>query len=122
MKIGWVCFVGLAVLLMSVPVGAIQVEPETIYDTITEGETDWFSRDISSSTFDVYLVWDDPSDSLTLTIHSPDGSDQTFRDGDDGKVDGKIILTIRNAEQGQWYFEVYGEEVSGVEDYSFSVY
>lgn len=107
---------------MSVPVGAIQVEPETIYDTITEGETDWFSRDISSSTFDVYLVWDDPSDSLTLTIHSPDGSDQTFRDGDDGKVDGKIILTIRNAEQGQWYFEVYGEEVSGVEDYSFSVY
>ncbi|MFO7967958.1 MAG: hypothetical protein R6U44_10215 [Archaeoglobaceae archaeon] len=121
MKIGWLCLVGLAVLLMSVPVGAINVEPETIYDTITEGETDWFSRDISSSTFDVHLDWGDTSDSLTLTIYSPDGSYQTFRDKDDGRVDGRISLTIYDATYGSWDFRVHGEEVNGVEYYSFTV-
>ncbi|AIY90961.1 peptidase domain protein [Geoglobus acetivorans] len=93
-----------------------------MYDSIKQGETDWFSRYISSPTFDVYLVWINPSSSLTLTLYSPNGDVYgPFRDSSDGAVDGKIALTVENAEQGVWYFKVYGERVSGFQHYSLAV-
>jgi len=93
----------------------------TVYDSIKQGETDWFYQYVSSPTFDIYLVWNNPSNSLTLTVYSPDGSYQAFHDSSDGKVDGKITLSISDDLPGTWYFKVYGERVSGVQHYSLTV-
>ncbi len=113
-----------AVLIISAPISAEsgEVGINTVYDSIKQGETDWFSRYISSHTFDVYLIWYNPSSSLTLTLYSPSGDVYgPFRDSSDGVVDGKIALTVENAERGVWYFRVYGERVSGVQHYSLTV-
>ena len=113
----------LAVLLMFTPVvSAKKISIQTVYDIITQGETDWYCKYISSSSFSVYLVWNNPSNSLTLTIYSPNGDVYgPYHDADDGRIDGKITLDVINAEQGIWYFKVYGERVSGVQPYSLTV-
>ncbi len=114
----------LAVLLMitSAVVSAKKVSIQTVYDMITQGETDWYCKYISSSSFSVYLVWNNPSNSLTLTIYSPNGDVYgSYHDADDGSIDGKITLDVEDAEHGTWYFKVYGEDVSGVQLYSLTI-
>ncbi|WP_148212123.1 peptidase domain-containing protein [Ferroglobus placidus] len=111
----------MAALVLLLPANAKEIEINTVYDSVRQGEADWFYEYISSSSFDVYLVWNNPSNSLTLTVYSPDGTYQTFRDSSDGRVDRKILLTISNAQTGLWYFKVYGEKVSGVQHYSLTV-
>ena len=110
-----------ALVALLLPVTAKEIGINTVYDSVRQGETDWFYEYVSSSSFDVYLIWNNPSHSLTLTLYSPDGTYQTFRDSSDGRVDGKIVLTISNAQTGLWYFKVYGERVSGVQYYSLTV-
>ncbi|WP_456477738.1 hypothetical protein [Geoglobus ahangari] len=124
MKLRFAAMMMAAVLILSSPAYAKfgEIGINTVYDSIKQGETDWFSRYISSQTFDVYLVWNNPSSSLTLTLYSPNGDVYgPFRDSSDGAVDGKIALTVENAEQGVWYFKVYGERVGGVQYYSLTV-
>ena len=75
---------------------------------------------------EVDLNWGDTSDSLTLSISTPSGSKLgPYRDNYDGSVNGRIRLNIDPSqgyvEQGTWQFKVYGESVSGTEDYTFSV-
>ncbi len=114
--------VAVVLLLATATASASQVGIQTVYDTITQGETGWYTRYISSSTFTVYLVWNNPSNSLTLTMYSPDGSVYgPFRDADDGRIDGRVVLTVSNAQTGIWVFKVYGEKVTGVQSYSFAV-
>jgi len=108
-------------LLITIPVSAKKISIQTVYDTITQGETDWYYKYISSSSFSVYLVWNNPSNSLTLTIYSPNGDVYSYHDADDGRIDGKITLDVEEAEQGIWYFKVYGESVSGVQTYSLTI-
>jgi len=118
-------YLAVAVVLLATMATAsakTQIGIQTVYDTITQGETDWYSKYISSSTFTVYLVWNNPSNSLTLTIYSPDESVYgPFRDADDGRINGRIVLTVSNVQTGLWVFKVYGEKVSGVQNYSFAV-
>ncbi|RLI79976.1 peptidase domain-containing protein [Archaeoglobales archaeon] len=121
MRLKILVMVATLILATTTATAAAKVQPKTVYDSIRQGETDWFYQYISSSSFNVYLIWNNPSNSLTLTIYSPNGEHQTFWDSSDGKVDGKIILTIKNAEQDIWYFRVYGEKVTGVQYYSFTV-
>ncbi|HII00406.1 TPA: hypothetical protein HA351_01715, partial [Methanosarcinaceae archaeon] len=76
---------------------------------------------------EVDLNWGDTSDSLTLSISTPSGSNLgTYHDNSDGTVNGRIHLSIDPAqgyvEQGTWKFKVYGESVSGTEEYTFNVY
>ncbi len=76
---------------------------------------------------EVDLNWGDTSDSLTLTIYTPSGSKLgTYRDSSDGSTNGRIHLNIDPSQgyvqQGTWKFNVYGESVSGTEDYTFNVY
>lgn len=77
---------------------------------------------------EVDLNWGDTSDSLTLTIYNPSGSQVggTYRDSSDGSVNGRIHLNITpssgNVQQGSWRFKVYGESISGSEGYTFNVY
>jgi len=98
-------------------------QTRTIYQTITEGETDWISTQISGyyTQFNVNLNWGDSSDSLRLMIYSPDG--HTFGyyyDNSDGTINGRITLNINNPDgiaEGTWWYQVYGYSVSGEEDY-----
>ncbi|MDK2938958.1 MAG: hypothetical protein PWQ51_1122 [Methanolobus sp.] len=100
------------------------IAAKLVYATITQGETDWHSQYISyySTTLDVTLNWGDPSDSLKLTIYTPDSDTLgPYYDGDDGLIDGKIGVRIRDSngiETGTWYYRVYGQSVSGTETYS----
>ena len=86
---------------------------ETVYNYIRQGESHWYYSQITSSTFDVYLTWNNPSNSLTLTVYSPDGSTKTYRDSYDGKLDGRIMVRIKNTQSGYWFFRVYGERING---------
>jgi len=99
-----------------------EVGVETIHNWIRQGESHWYYSYVTSSTFDVYLVWNNPSNSLTLTVYSPDGSVKAYRDGYDGKIDGTIKVRIKSAKAGYWFFRVYGERVEGIQFYSFAVY
>ena len=94
-----------------------------VYDTITQGETNWHSKIVSTSinTLNVDLNWGDTTDSLRLRIHTPDGYVLgPYFDDADGAVDGRINLDIYNPDgiaRGTWYYEVYGYSVVGTEDY-----
>jgi hypothetical protein len=94
-----------------------------IYDTITQGETNWHNKIISTNinTLNVDLDWGDTTDSLRLKIHSPEGYVLgPYFDDDDGATDGEIDLDIYNPNgiaKGTWRYEVYGYSVVGTEDY-----
>ena len=94
-----------------------------IYDTITQGETNWHSKVVSTNInrLNVDLNWGDPIDSPRLKIHTPDGYVLgPYFDDADGAVDGRINLDIYNPDgiaRGTWYYEVYGYSVVGTEDY-----
>ncbi|MEA1894087.1 MAG: peptidase domain-containing protein [Euryarchaeota archaeon] len=98
------------------------------YGTITQGETDWYSLYVPPDKDNLWvdLDWGTPSNSLNLTIYPPDGTVLgPYHDADDGKDNGRIFLCISKNDglpSGIWYFEVYGEHVQGIEDYSFVAY
>ncbi|HOW15559.1 hypothetical protein [Methanosarcina sp.] len=77
---------------------------------------------------EVDLNWGDTSDSLTLKIYNPSGTQigGTYRDSSDGSVNGRIHINITpssgDVQQGTWRFRVYGESVSGTESYTLNVY
>jgi len=96
---------------------------------ISQGQTITHNVNVGSGVdyLEVDLNWGDTSDSLTLSIYTPSGSKiGTYRDNYDGSVNGRIRLNIDPSqgyvEQGTWQFKVYGESVSGTEDYTFNVY
>ncbi|WP_406657208.1 peptidase domain-containing protein [Methanolobus sp. ZRKC2] len=92
--------------------------------TITQGETNWHSKPVTSFTqsLKVDLNWGDSSDSLKLYVYDPSGNlVGTFYDSFDGTINGRTLVYINNdngIEQGTWRFRVYGLSVSGTEDYS----
>ena len=94
-----------------------------VYDTITQGETNWHSKIVSTNinTLNVDLNWGDTTDSLRLRIYTPDGYVLgPYFDNADGAVDGRINLEIYNPDgiaKGTWRYEVYGHSVVGTEDY-----
>ncbi|MEA1906065.1 MAG: peptidase domain-containing protein [Euryarchaeota archaeon] len=96
-----------------------------IYDTITQGDTNWHSKIVSTNinTLNVDLNWGDPTDSLRLTVYAPDGHPvfgPYFDDDFGGIDDGRINLSISNPNgiaKGTWRYEVYGHSVLGTEDY-----
>jgi len=102
--------------------GIVQIK--AVFDTITQGETNWHSKYVSSSitTLDVDLNWGDSSDSLKLTIYTPDGYTLgPYYDSADGSINGRIDLDIKNSNgiaTGTWNYRVYGQSVSGTETYT----
>ncbi|KKG18507.1 hypothetical protein EO98_02565 [Methanosarcina sp. 2.H.T.1A.6] len=95
---------------------------------ISQGQTIPHNVNVGSGVdyLEVDLNWGDTSDSLTLSIYTPSGSKiGTYRDNYDGSVNGRIRLNIDPSQgyvvQGTWMFKVYGESVSGTEDYTFNV-
>ncbi len=96
--------------------------------SISQGQTITHNVNVGSGVnyLEVDLNWGDTSDSLTLSVYTPSGSKLgTYRDNSDGSVNGRIRLNIDPSQgyvqQGTWKFKVYGESVSGTEDYTFGV-
>ena len=96
---------------------------------ISQGQTITHYVSVSSEVgnLEVDLNWGDTSDSLRLRVYTPSGNNLgTYRDSFDGSVNGRIHFSIDPSngymEEGIWKFKVYGESVSGTEDYSFTVY
>ncbi|QLC48804.1 hypothetical protein HWN40_00175 [Methanolobus zinderi] len=93
-------------------------------DTITQGETNWHYKLISSyiTTIDVNLNWGNTYNSLKLTIYTPEGHTLgPYYDSADGSINGKIDLDITNPNgivKGTWNYKVYGYSVSGTESYT----
>jgi hypothetical protein len=98
------------------------------YDTIVQGETDYFTKYVQSGTshLTLDLNWGTVSNSLSLTVNTPIGVYGPYYDSSDGRSDGRIVLLMSGAGQslpsGTWDFRVYGDRVSGVEDYTFVAY
>jgi len=96
----------------------------TISGSVTQGQTNWHYKTVSGymTTLNVDLSWGNPSNSLQLTIYSPDNHVfGPYYDRDDGAVDGKINLDIYNANgiaTGTWTYKVYGYSVSGAQSYT----
>lgn len=97
---------------------------QTVYDTITQGETNWHTKTVSSyiTTLNVDLNWGNSANSLRLRLYSPDGAVfGPYYDIDDGVIDGRINIDIYNPNgiaRGTWYAEVYGYQVTGTQSYS----
>lgn len=96
---------------------------QQVYATITQGQTNWHTKDVTTfiTTLNVDLNWGNPSNSLRLTIYSPDGYVfGPYFDNADGVINGRINLDIRNPNgiaKGTWHYEVYGYSVVGTQGY-----
>ena len=97
--------------------------------SISQGQTITHNVNVGSGInyLEVDLNWGDTSDSLALSIYTPSGSKLgTYYDSSDGSVNGRIHFNIDPSQgyvqQGTWKFKVYGESVSGTEDYTFNLY
>ncbi len=80
-----------------------------------EGKTAIFSKYVAASTpfIVVSLYSGDPSDSLSVTIITPDKTLGPYSDASDGKTDGRIDLKITGPETmtpGYWKFLVHSRK------------
>ncbi len=109
------------------PVKTTGINPisiKSVYAYITQGMTNWHPKTVSSyiTSMNVDLNWGVPANSLRLKIYSPDGyTFGPYYDSFDGVNNGRINLNIINSNgiaQGTWYYEVYGERVTGTQGYS----
>jgi len=97
---------------------------QSVFSSITQGRTNWHTKSVSSfiTSLNVDLNWGNPSNSLRLKIYSPDGyTFGPYYDNFDGSYNGRINFYINNANgiaKGTWYYEVYGDRVSGTQTYS----
>ena len=100
------------------------LNPNIVYSSITQGQTNYHSEQIGPGVTSLHtdLYWGNPSNSLQLTIYSPDGSVYgPVYDSYDGTIDGQINVINSNPNgvaQGTWYFKVYGYSVTGTQSYS----
>jgi hypothetical protein len=98
--------------------------------SVNKGVAKYYKVNVDSgvTSLELDLNWGNKNNSLSLTITTPSGEILgTDRDNSDGKVDGRIHIKIRASaegylKQGAWMFKVYGELVSGTEDYTFNFY
>ena len=103
--------------------------PTKSINSIKKGQTIIHSVNVGSGakSLEVDLNWGDKNDALKLSSYTPSASNlRTSRDSSDGSVNGRIHISISPSngymQQGTWKFKVYGEKVSGGEDYTFNVY
>lgn len=94
--------------------------------TIRQYQTNWHGKYISSGCPGYYLDlnWGNSANSLQLRVYGADGRVYgPFYDSSDGRTDGRILFWVSynsgTLPAGTYYHEVYGQRVSGVEDYTF---
>jgi hypothetical protein len=92
--------------------------------TIQQGQTNWHYKYIGQGCpyFVTNLIWGNPSNSLQLTLFTPDGYVfGPLYDNYDGKIDGKITVYLYRdggLPGGTYYARVYGQSVSGTQSYT----
>lgn len=96
-------------------------------NTISQGQLHTYSRSVSSGTTSIVydLNWGDTSDSLSLGIVAPDATLGPYYDNIDGQTDGRIFISVSRSSglaPGTWSSGVYGYQVTGSEDYTFTSY
>lgn len=95
--------------------------------TITQGETDWYSTEVSLGTASLItdLNWGYSPNSLSLTILAPDATLGPYYDISDGTMNGRITLRVSQTgglTPGTWRFRIYGDNVLGSQNYNFVTY
>lgn len=90
--------------------------------SVKQGETNWYSTNVAAGTTELIidLNWGNASNSLRLTVHAPDAVLGPYYDAYDG-VNGRIYLRIKDSvglHPGTWRFEIYGDRVTGTQDYT----
>jgi len=104
----------------------VDVSVRWVYDTIKQGENNWHAKEVRGfiTNLNVDLNWGNHGNSLRLRIYTPEGYVLgPYFDSADGVMDGRIDLNIKRQNgiaRGVWYYEVYGYNVTGVEDYYMS--
>lgn len=93
--------------------------------TITQGQSQYYSSSVPSgkTTFYADLNWGNSANSLMLTIIAPDATFGPYYDSADGQVDGRINIMISRTwgiASGTWYSQVYGNQVTGSQSYTYS--
>lgn len=90
--------------------------------SVTQGEQKSFHRqmpaNLSRFTYDLY--WQDPENSLKLSIFAKDGMMGPYYDDSDGIVNGRIYLQISREEgiaPGDWYAVVEGEQIKDTQQF-----
>ncbi len=101
------------------------ISPMASYQNwITQGDHQYAQKTITGyyTSFPVELYWGNPVNSLSLKIYTPDGAVLgPFYDNIDGRINGDIPLIISRSSgisQGTYYFEIYGDRVSGWQSYT----
>jgi cold shock CspA family protein len=94
--------------------------------SLSQGQAIWYSTSVPSkkTAFSMDLYWGTPTNSLSLTIYTPDSSVLgPYYDAADGRTDGRISLRISKSgglSSGTWSSKVYGDRISGSQSYSYS--
>ena len=102
------------------------IMPMSISGSIAQGQSKWYSRAISGyqTDMEIDLYWGNPSNSLSMTIYTPDGYVcGPYYDNCDGRLDGYIPCHLYRSSglpKGTYYVKVYGYSVYGVQ--SFTLY
>ncbi len=109
--------------------GGMPMAQDSQYDnTITAGETQWHSADISSAvkSVNVDLKWSKSGNPLKLTIYTPDGHILgPYDDSSDGEEDDRINLNIDNPSgvaDGTWSMKVTDAGAGGTGAYYLKTY
>ena len=94
--------------------------------SVTQGEKKSFHRQMPEhlDRFTYDLFWQDPENSLKMTIFAPDGMMGPYYDDSDGIVNGRIYLQVSRDEgitPGDWYAVVEGEQVNGTQQFMLLV-
>lgn len=97
-----------------------------VFQGETESSTLSIGNEIKSIT--IFVTWDNPNNSLTLTVDTPNGNTLgPFDDEYNGDQDGNIGVKISAPEgttyppEAEWGINVYGEQIGGSESQSFYV-
>jgi hypothetical protein len=100
------------------------VSTMSMSSSISQGQYQYYGKNVNSytETYQVYLNWGNPSNSLRLRIFSADGYVfGPYYDTSDGCLaNGAICATITRSggvAQGVWTNEIYGYSVSGSQSY-----
>jgi hypothetical protein len=93
----------------------------TLYGSISQNQVQWTQVTIGGYTtsFSDDLYWGNPSNSLSLTVYTPDG----YILGPYYSSTGNIGITISKSNgvaDGTYYFEIYGYHVIGSQSYTFT--
>jgi hypothetical protein len=96
--------------------------------SVSQGTTDTSTLSIGKPTksLTVHCTWNNPSNSLTLTIITPSGTTfGPYYDSSNGAIDGNIGVKISKSSgtwpaNGVFKLKVYGKKVTGTQKYGIT--